>query len=533
MGLPVNFKFLSGEHIGATLALVPGSYLLGNTEDCDIELEKGQTAAVRLDIDENNGVTVSLEDGEAFVGNTALTSEKVKLNPGDILVMGLTAIALTAEGMDLKKIDLSALGFNTSQDTEQQESPADGVESSPELKTTEEISEEPEAALEFESPKYLSVLIAAGFAVLVVLFSGLILGSYLYGEKAHERDALAKALAYLEEKGASEVTVAIDDRLLIFEGTLASSEEYASFVADVPAFAVPSIFKISVKDRRLAAVEDAFIRRGGDASARYSEDGSEILVYGYVRDPYVEGKVITEIEKELKPDLQVISMLIYEQSLRSILENSASEYLLPLEFNYEDLYVVYDGRLNLEERRALKEFEFAVTQRVGGSVALISRQQQQNRNIGIQRVGVYADSASGGPESNISADLAGSTTYIAAAPVQIDPAAGGTGMAGGAGAAAGSSAGAQSGSSGGTGISILNPALSVPRFGSSRGPRAEPFQIENVTGVTMSPLRFISMRSGQKFFEGALMSDGSVLQQITLDKLVFLKDGEEVVYELK
>ena len=65
---------------------------------------------------------------------------------------------------------------------------------------------------------------------------------------------------------------------------------------------------------------------------------------------------------------------------------------------------------------------------------------------------------------------------------------------------------------------------------------AEPagtFSAEDVAGVTMQPLRFITLRNGQKYFEGAVLPGGAVLQQINLEWLVLNQHGQEVIYELR
>ena len=56
----------------------------------------------------------------------------------------------------------------------------------------------------------------------------------------------------------------------------------------------------------------------------------------------------------------------------------------------------------------------------------------------------------------------------------------------------------------------------------------------DVMGVTMKPLRFISMRDGSKIFEGGMTPNGYVVKKIEVSHLILVdSSGKERLYELK
>ena len=59
------------------------------------------------------------------------------------------------------------------------------------------------------------------------------------------------------------------------------------------------------------------------------------------------------------------------------------------------------------------------------------------------------------------------------------------------------------------------------------------FSVDDVLGVTLKPMKFITLKNGVKYFEGALMPGGYTLKDIAIDKLVLDKDGVNIEYALK
>ncbi len=56
---------------------------------------------------------------------------------------------------------------------------------------------------------------------------------------------------------------------------------------------------------------------------------------------------------------------------------------------------------------------------------------------------------------------------------------------------------------------------------------------DDISGVTMDPMKFVTMKNGDKIFEGGLLPDGSTLVRIDSKSLLFEKNGVKEEYELK
>ncbi|MFR0873461.1 MAG: hypothetical protein ACLSHC_01535 [Bilophila wadsworthia] len=64
-------------------------------------------------------------------------------------------------------------------------------------------------------------------------------------------------------------------------------------------------------------------------------------------------------------------------------------------------------------------------------------------------------------------------------------------------------------------------------------PQADDMPEIRVTGVTLTPMRFISLATGQRVFEGGLLPGGYVLESIGVKELKLRKDGRIIVYRLR
>ncbi|UQZ90983.1 EscD/YscD/HrpQ family type III secretion system inner membrane ring protein [Deltaproteobacteria bacterium Smac51] len=61
---------------------------------------------------------------------------------------------------------------------------------------------------------------------------------------------------------------------------------------------------------------------------------------------------------------------------------------------------------------------------------------------------------------------------------------------------------------------------------------ASPLGGHSIVGVTLSPMRFISMRDGQKYFEGAVLPGGYVIEEIKADEIILSKNNLLTTYKL-
>ncbi len=494
----ISFKFLAGANLGASLNLPPASYLLGEDSDCDLMLSGCNGAQVKLEIKENLEVWVQRLKGEVFVEGKPLDENRYALKSKEVLALGLNALAYFKEGENLQDLNLSVLGFAATapenleskkeevegqdepQSTPTQESLKSSLKEEASLKPLEKIEEQKE---EKAKPKHLFALTIIGLVVLLALLSSLVLGSYLYGERAAQNKVLSEAQAYLDNHVYDSVTVNFERGLLVFEGTLRTKAELGSFIENLPAFSNGCIFKLNLKDKKLVALEDAVIRRGGMAKAVFDDSGKNILLYGYVKDPLVERNLIKEIKEEAQVS-NVVSKLTFEENLRSIIDEALNRYPLPLKFTFDDLDVIYEGELKLSDEKNLSDFKALIASKMGSYLALSQKGQKSSKLV------------------TTIEGLGPKVTRVSQANTNF--------------------------------TDNQNSYTSTREDVASNPQSATPvrFEVNDVMGVTMSPMRFVTMRNGQKYFEGAILSDGSILKSISLTKLVLEKNGKESFYEL-
>ncbi|MDR1309669.1 MAG: type III secretion system inner membrane ring subunit SctD [Deltaproteobacteria bacterium] len=72
-------------------------------------------------------------------------------------------------------------------------------------------------------------------------------------------------------------------------------------------------------------------------------------------------------------------------------------------------------------------------------------------------------------------------------------------------------------------------AAEIPALAPTEGP---PLAGLRVTGVTLSPLKFISADDGQKLFEGSVLKSGYTIEEIRNGEMVLSRDGQELIYKL-
>ena len=251
------------------------------------------------------------------------------------------------------------------------------------------------------------------------------------------------------------------------------------FVTSSDAYAVRS-YDVEASDYLLKPVSAPALERalgvlGAQVKAAAAADG-KVSLYGYVKDPYVEAELLSAVQPYFA-DLVLQPHFKYFEEALPLLQEQSRKLQLPLEWGSADTALIYSGRLTFAERGRMEKLRTAVSTALGVPLKFLSaddaRQVLIARINDPKAVAALMQSAAGVPE-------AAAPTADSAAPAE--------------------STGA--------------------------------FRVQDVIGVTMQPLRFITLKSGQKFFEGAVLPGGAVLQQISLDRLVLNQHGREVSYEL-
>lgn len=112
----LEFRFLSGENIGSVIRLPIGSYTLGNTDSCDILSEEHLKEDVAVEIKITEQLDVLVS---AVSGNIFIDKNKLteteNLKPGAILLLGMTAITYRLDDSDWPLITAKDLLIDSSE----------------------------------------------------------------------------------------------------------------------------------------------------------------------------------------------------------------------------------------------------------------------------------------------------------------------------------------------------------------------------------------------------------------------------------
>lgn len=468
----VCFRFLSGDNIGSSFMLSSGTYTIGTSDDCDIYVRERVTSEViiTLEITLNRKVFITLNEGFALLNSKELSKTKTELKSKDIVAINFTSFAYFKEGETIEDLSLSNLmKEETVLEQNKQEESVENLES----KKESEIETTVDSTLDIKkSKKKTLVFTVIGLAILAFLFSSLIAGSYLYGKRAEERSNLAKAQEYLKDKNYANVKVKFINDTLCFDGFVLSTLQKNEFIKNLPDFSYLTIINVASLDERLKVLEDAFRLRGCNFVAKNNND--KVDIYGYIKDPYILADIVDSISKDL--DISNLNYKItFEPGLLEYIKEAQVTYCLPLQFSTDKTRLLYDGSLSLEDLERFSKLKEYVNNKVGANVLFTRYDLVDDSKI------VSLNSKS----TDIALSLANTDKEEKAKEKK----------------------------------EVFQDT--------------QVFKFDDIVGVTLEPMAFLTMANGDKYFEGAIIPNGYTIKEIRVDKLVLEKDGEESVYDFK
>lgn len=468
----LQFRVVSGPNMGATLALSAGRYLIGTSAAAEILLQEPcaqEPCLVALTLDDALKVSVTLEQGAAKLAGVSLSQgQSTAMDAGELLVIGLSALTYLAEGQSLEQLDLSALGLvaPAPQPAAEPEPPTEAKEAA-EAQAPAAPATEPEPAAEpvaeAKPSRALYLWTALGLLLCALALGALVVGSSWSQSQAQADAALAQAKAYLTDPDFAEVTVQLKQQTLYFTGTLPSAESFLRFTEELPAFPYGVVLNLTVRDRTLLALEHSAAVYGATVTARYR--------------PGSDGQVI---------------------ELYGYVKDPYVEAALIKQLNAAQPHVTLQPHLSYEPqvRRLMTDLCPAALHPVTFAY----------ENLGVYYEGALTlEQAQALAELNAALNHALKTTHFALkprpSPQQIAT------------------------------LERTAPAApTAPTAQTAPAPEVDPqlgFDPADIVGVTLHPMRFVSMKDGSKFFEGALLPNGCILKTIALDHLV-LQQGSEV-----
>lgn len=485
MGQKLVFRFLSGDNIGSSFSLSSGSYKIGTLDDCDIVIRErvSNNVVILLEITETQEVYVSLVEGYVLLNSKELTNTRTKLESKDIVAINFTSFAYFKDGDTLESFSLSNLLKQEEVIEDKKELENQSEETTVDNKAAQEQVEAKVSFLDRLTKTQKIMLTLFGLVLLILLFSSLIAGSYLYGKKSVISDNLSRAQDYIKSNDAfSGISVSFENDMLYFNGNVLTAKDKNLFVRNLPEFSYLTVFNVSNLDSVISGIKNAFSVYGCYFDVRM-EDKS-IVIYGYVKDPYVLGKIVQVISQDLHLN-NVVYKVTFEEDLTQYIRDAQDTYDLSLNFMPKDFVVLYEDRFALDEIDKFAMLQKDVAKKVGAKVRFISSDEVPDSKITSL--------------TNQSADIAFSLSDSTSDNNSVDA----------------------------NTTVIPEPLPPRPVYENWN------FNVEDIIGVTLEPMRFVSMKNGDKYFEGATTRDGSVIKKIEFDKITLEKENKEFVYAFK
>lgn len=558
----IELQFLSGEHLGAVVELHTGSYTIGNTEDCDLWLAcGGEPCVAQITLSEDGKITVKSVAGKPLYAGTPLGTEDVEFASSKILNLNLNCIAWFKDGEKPESLEAADLGFkvtpaqlpqselnannqaeqakNTeqaegqiaqgSQTGEQQDTQTDksdvaenasqsakGTSNEAEQNSKDSAQDQEKGSgqksdmqgadkaggasdaggagagsaqvvqVEQQPRDWQSLYLKlfCGLCFLGFLLCLLILGNTWFSRQDPELIALQNAQAYIKSHNYSGVVVEVKDGLLLYTGSIPDRKEYALFIQNLPQSELSSVIDVQIADSVLRAIERAFALQGLQVRVAFGNRANELIAYGYVQDSYLAKLAMDKVQPYLGK-FNLVPHFTYAPDMQELLFKLNADGTVPLKFSCGRSSILYQGQMDLEQAQDFEKLRKKLELAVNAPVVLENTQRLPETSI----VALSQNEANVLSQSGMNKKATeSSASKIEQSAVPAD-----------------------------------KPVM----------PNSEIFDASEVVGVTLDPMRFLTLRNGSKYFEGTVLKNGYVLQHISLEQLVFEKNGHQVIVYLQ
>lgn len=454
-----KFRIYQGPQNGAQFELSEGEYILGSGDEADLIFSDEKMAPMHasLSIDKNCNVTITPKDGECYF-NDELIKEPTSLTSGIFCKLGSTILAVKGDG---KWPDYDAYmeqklqAFEASLKHREEindEIPAEGKN---EVVGNDNISYERKS---FLISKSLSLFLAL---LLILLLLALIAGPGFFRE--NPQDADFSAVQKVLEAGDYDIDLKAEQGALALYGSVPSQERLTELLNSLPEITSSLVMHLEIRDAYLLGIERTLKIMGFDAHLSY-KDNRSLEVSAYMKDPYVEARVLTALANQYHHDFK--SHIAYAEQIEPLLNKKLQQESLDfLKFNFTEGAIFYNGDLTLQERVRLASIKKDLSESLNIPLEFYSTKEIAKAAI-----------------ETISADLKEANTET-----------------------------------------VLSPAEIPEKTNSDK----EPLVIDDIMGVTVEPLRFITLRNGHKYFEGGLLPSGYTISKIDIHKIE-VKKGDDV-----
>ena len=287
---------------------------------------------------------------------------------------------------------------------------------------------------------------------------------------------------YLADAGITGLAVSLRDPGVEVRGSVADDAAMLRLRDMARALHFPVYLEVGVREDILRAVRSSLGIRGFHPEVSIAEDGGppRLTVAAYMKDAALEAAAFSALKSEVRGLPREERRIVHEKELAPVLEEALKKAGLA------SVRVIYlPGRV-----------DFAGDFRLEDAPALLAVRQEAGRHFGVP---LYGSSVAASPAAAVArAGEADASGMKNAAPAE-------------------SSSG-----------SLLAAAKAGPAEESG-----DPLGGLRVTGVTMSPMRFVTTADGRRLFEGALLPGGCTLESISTKALTLRRGDSIFTYRLR
>jgi type III secretion protein D len=478
----IRLRIFSGPHMGAEIILPPGEHLVGSDDSCDIILSEGlvspRHALVRVIPvqDDSPQADIRPVDDTVLIDQSPAAADGTPWSPGSPCLLGSTMLAwLPADDTTEAWQELIAHLAKPTDSTARQATPSlapdtPAVEAGTDQAPTE-LANADSVDSEATPPRPRNLTAGKIIRALVVL---LCLGSLAVSYEFSTRPTGVSQLELteiLKESGFASLSVERDGEILEVRGEVADDHERARLLRLAQSLQSPVQLDVHVRADRIGAIAFAFNSQGLFPEILKTEESNGYQVRGYMRSSQVEEAAFVAALEDFPANMRPLLV-------RDIIHADA-----------------VDGALRPLLARA--GMDFVSTDYHPGMVIFSGTFSEAQRSL-LESVMSETQQALGVPVPFRIVAETQVTLTRAATPANTTSA---------------------------MPMAAPSPMATEPYEASIEGLQ--------VTGVTLSPMRFISVHTGERVFEGGLLPTGHTLESIDDKELRLRKDGVVTIYRLR
>ncbi len=489
----IRLRVFSGPHLGAEIILTEGEHLIGSDDSCDIILFDGlvapRHAIVRVSPgrDDAPGPRTdisSVDDSVLIDGNPA--AEGTPWPPGSPCLLGATMLAwLPAEATAEAWREFIARITSPAQGDVRPE-PEHPLASDKTLETPPELADANPGAPTALPPRVQSRKWGRIVRALILLVC-LVSLSVSYEFSTQPTGVTNQELAeILKKHGFSTLSAQQDGTVLMVRGEVENDAERSRLLRLAQSLHSSVQLDVHVRADRIEAIAFAFNSRNLFPEIRKESDGDGYLVRGYMGSLQVENEAFAAALEDFPTDARPVlkRAIVHADDVDNALRPQLAQARMDnVSADYSPGLVIFSGGFADAQRDALESVMAGVQQALGVPVPF--------------RI-IIADQIQATPrETNAapSASLAWPASSEHSEPVPS--------------------------------------GLTATEASGSAAQAEQGLQGLVVTGVTLSPMRFISVNTGERVFEGGLLPTGHTLEGIGDKELKLRKDGVLTIYKLR